>query len=164
MSRSNLKLAQVGHVKSIGSSEISDATLDVANTHKRTYEVGVANGTASTNIDETEVVYCRRDAVVKSIAVVAPAAVTASDLNFKAITVAKRTGSGSAVTLATVNTQTTGSGNLAAFVPYELTLSCTLVCANDTITVKAIATNNGVALSAATSLVKVSVDLEEDNR
>jgi hypothetical protein len=101
---------------------------------------------------------------VKSIALATPVAVTADANNYKTVTVAKRTAAGSAVTLATCNTQTTGTNNLTAFVPYEMTLSCSLVCANDVVTVKAITTNNGVALSAATSLVTFSVDVEEDNR
>lgn len=162
MSRLKLKLAQAGAFNSADGTD--DAGLDVSNSHKRTHFVQVANGTASTNIDESVVNHVRRDGTIKSISLTAPAAVTANDLNYKTVTFAKRTAAGSPVTLATCNTQTTGTNSLTAFVPYELTLSCTLLCANDTVTVKAITTNNGVALSAATSLVTFSVDVEEDNR
>lgn len=134
---------------------------------RRQYVLDIANGTAGTAVTESVIDHLRRPGLVKSITLTAPIAVTADNTNNATITVAKRTGSGAAQTIATIATSTTGTNNLVAFVPFTIPASAftaanTQLAAGDVLTVAIGKGGTGVALSAATSFFTVSVDIEEN--
>jgi hypothetical protein len=119
--------------------------------------------TAGTAVTET--VHCQiteTSAYVKKIRFTAPIAVTANGSNFATITVSKRTAAGAAVTLGTFSTSAT---SMVAFVPADLTLTAAnlKLAAGDVITVAISKTGTGVALTAATSNVNVTVYFAEDD-
>ena len=134
---------------------------------RRQYVFQVANGTAATAVTESLIENLRRSGIVRSITLTAPAAVTADATNNAVITIAKRTGSGAAQTIAAVTTNSAGTGSLVAFVPFVVpqsafTAANVQLAANDVLTIAIAKGGSGVALSAATSFFTVSVDVEEN--
>ena len=106
-------------------------------------------------------------AKIISVTVAAPIAVTAVDANFATFTLSKRTAGGAATICATQTTKTSGSGgvgNMAAFVDTALTLQAAAaitLASGDTMTFLISKGGTGVALTAATSQVGVTVVYEE---
>lgn len=103
---------------------------------------------------------------IKGVYVSCPIAVTANDTTYATLTVSKRTGAGAAVIVATQTTKITGgSCNIVAFVPVALTLSATdanlTIAASDVLTFLVSKASTGVALTAITSALGVSIQFEE---
>jgi hypothetical protein len=151
----------------VGQQGVTAPDATVRGSHRRQYESLVADAaTAGTAVTETVMAHVQRASRPIAVTISTPIAVTASDSNYATFTIAKRTAAGSAVTLATIFTKTGGSsgtGNLAAFVPYVLPLTYANfdIAAGDVLTVAISKTGSGVALTAATSYVNVTVDVEE---
>lgn len=123
--------------------------------------------TAGTAVTETvHAAITETAATVKKIMITAPIAVASNGSNFGTWTIAKRTGAGGAVTLGTFATSAT---SMVAFVPIVLTPTSGLTAANlklaqgDVITVALAKSGTGVAFTAATSNVNVSVLIQEDD-
>ena len=129
----------------LSNSEIANAAAPVVQSHTRTNgSWPIANLAAA--LTEVTAGVAKYAANVVSCAVVPALSFVANTTDYDVITVAKRTGNGAAVTVA--------SGNLAnvagtAFVPIALTLvsnaANTQVAAGDVITVAVAKTGNGVA-------------------
>jgi len=144
---------------------ISDAKATADAMNKRTFHILVADAaTAGTAVTETVIVQVQRAGIAKAVRIATPIAVTAHDTNYATFTVAKRTGSGSASTIASQTTKITGgSGNVTAFVPVTLTLTDAnvVLAAGDVLTIAIAKASSGVALTASTSYVNVTVDVLE---
>lgn len=155
-----IKSATVGAYSSLA----PDAVLG---TFRRTYSESVINSVAGTAVTESVLEDVRRAGLIKSVALVAPIAVTADATNNATISVWKRTitagVAGAATLIASGVTTVGGTGTLAAFVPVELVLTAanTSVGASDVLTFGIAKGGTGVALTAATSAVKISVDVED---
>lgn len=144
---------------------LTDPAGTVKNSMRRTYSENYSDAaTAGTAVTETVHANVQRAGKVVAAKLSAPIAVTANDTNYATVTVSKRTGAGGAVVIASRTTQITGgSGNIVAFVPVTLTLTAAnqLLAAGDVLTVAVTKTGSGVALTAATSNINVTVDVEE---
>lgn len=163
--RTMLKQAQAGMVGSSGFA--ADPLLGaVAQAHTKYYQFLVSDAaTAGTAVTETAIAMPVAGKVV-SVAMTAPIAVTANNTNFATVAIAKRTAAGSATAIASQTTAITGSGNLAAFVPYKFlaaafTAANQALAADDVLTLAISKTASGVALNAATSYFTVTVGVEE---
>jgi hypothetical protein len=150
-----------------GQQGLSDADATVRHSHRRLYQVLVADAaTAGTAVTETVLCTVPRASRVKVVQVATPIAVTSNDTNYATFNLAKRTAGGGSTAIATQTTRTSGSGglgNLTAFAPNNLTITLAAVdlAAGDSLTVAIPKTGSGVALTAATSYVNFLVDLEE---
>lgn len=147
-----------------GEQALTDPATAINGLFTRTYSESAANSVAATAVTESILEDVRRAGIVKTVTVTAPIAVTGDPTNNAVITVSKRTiaagAAGSAVTIATFTT----TANLVAFVPFvvPLTAANVLVGAADVLTYSIAKGGTGVALTAATSFVKISVDVEEN--
>ena len=124
--------------------------------------------TAATTVTETGLASMSAicGGIVRQVTVVFPIAVTASNSTYATITVSKRTAGGSKATVATCTTQITDptlGGNAVAFVEYTipLTVANVILAASDTLQVEVAKASTGVALTAATSYVRVMAEIEE---
>ena len=117
--RELLKQAQSGHIGSIGASDPIGA---VAEAHQETFVFSNASGSPLAEVGITMVKKCR----VKSIRALPASALATNGTNYITGTVAKRDGAGgSATTIGSFTTNTTGGAALAAFVPTTVTVSTT---------------------------------------
>jgi hypothetical protein len=120
--------------------------------------------TAGTAITET--VFCRVPGAcrVVSVYVSAPIAVTAAAANIATFNLAKRTAGAASTAVATGSTVTAGTpGTLTAFAPAALTITAANaeLAAGDALTFAVVKGASGVALTAATSYLEVTVELED---
>ena len=146
--------------------QISGAAIDGL-LSKRTYSYDVANATAATAVTESVIAHVRRGGIVRNISLNAPIAVAQDAANIATFTIAKRTGAGAAQTIASISTVTVTGVALVAFVPLEIaksffTAANVVLADGDVLTLAIAKGGTGVALSAATSTLNVSVDVEED--
>lgn len=162
--RQTLKDALVGVLNSKPPAEIADprAVVNLANSVAITNKYSDA-ATAGTAVTET--VHWRAPFACKVITayVSTPIAVTAHASNTATFTVSKRTSAGaSQATVATAVTTTGGTGNITAFAPVALPLTVANVAlaAGEVITFAISKQNSGVALTAATSYVDLTVLVE----
>jgi hypothetical protein len=97
-----------------------------------------ADGSSLTATSERVVFTAPEDITITDVFVEPAAALTANDLNFATITIARRDSSGGGkVTVATRTTQTTGTGNWSAFSPVSLgSLSNTALSEGQKVTVE----------------------------
>jgi hypothetical protein len=103
------------------------------------------------------------DVVVKAARATAPIAVTAHAADFATFLAAKIDAAGAnAVNVATFATDTVTTDNMVANVPKTMTLTAAnvIVPAGFSLTANVTKTGNGVAITAATSRAKISLDLE----
>lgn len=100
---------------------------------------------------------------VKKARVALPVTAAANASNGAVITLARRTGAGGAVTIASWSTLSAAQGTLTAFIPGEMVLTAANVelAAGDVLTLAVSKAASGVALTAATSDASVTVLLEE---
>jgi hypothetical protein len=156
------KQMQAGALSSVASA--NNATSEIARQHSRAYpwvKYGAEN--SSNNVVETTMFTVARAGVVKSVKLVANTSVAANATNGFVITVAKRTAGGSAVTVATWNTDTNAAaqGAITAFAPASLsvvTSSDSTLAAADVLTFKCIKFGAGLLLDGGAAVV---VDVEE---
>jgi len=159
--RGIMKELDLGRFGSAGMANVADA---VAKEHS---EMAVSYNfisTATTNAVQ-EVTVLQDDCCagrVKAVKIIAPAAWTASDLNYLTFTVSKRTANGAATVVATANGQTTGIGNVTAFLPFALaiTANATDYAVGDQLTFKALQTGNGAVLGLANCNPLLSILIE----
>ena len=135
-------------------------------TFRRTVAFQVQNIVAANSIAESPIVQVQRQCSIAAISVTAPIAVTANATNFATITIAKRTAGGAAQTVATIPVTPSGSGNLVAFTPFVatpamITYTNTQLALGDLLTITIAQSGTGLALTGATTLLAVSIDLEE---
>jgi hypothetical protein len=114
-----------------------------------TWEKAAADGAAATTTAESTIIRAPFALGVFAAYYVPAAALTADNTNFATITIAKRDVNGAnSVTLATVTTQITGSGNWTAFKPVPIPLQSTAVnlAAGEVLTVTIGKSGSGVVV------------------
>lgn len=144
----------------------ANAVAQVAKENQRTYTVLVADAaTAGTAVTETIVGTVPYACRVISWKVSTPIAVTASDTTYATFSGARRTAAGGTSTAIAVQTSkiTAGLGNMTAFAAYSLDLTAanTELVAGAQLTFAIAKASTGVALTAATSYVNVTVVTED---
>lgn len=158
--RGIIKELDLGRYGSSGLANVSDA---VAKSHS---EMVVYNFVSTATTNAVQEVCVWQDDVcagrVKNVKITAPAAWTASDLNYLTFTLSKRTANGAATVVASANGQTTGIGNVTAFLPFTLaiTANATDYAVGDMLTFKALQTGNGAVLGLANCNPILSVLIE----
>jgi hypothetical protein len=164
--RQTLKDALVGVLGSKPTAEVADprAVVNLANSIAVSGKYSDA-ATAGTAITETVHWVAPYACKVIHAKVSAPVAAAAHASNIATFTVAKRTGAGGATTVASGSTVTGGApAALAAFVPGALTMStvagATTLAAGDVLTFAVAKGASGVALTAATSYLDLTVLIE----
>jgi len=120
----------------------------VLGTPNQSWQKAAADASAATATAETPVGRVGAAVTLGTIYYVPLAALTADNSNYATITVSKRTGAGGAVTVASVTTQITGSGNWTAFVPVAIPISAGSLAAGDVLTVAITKTGSGVVVPA----------------
>lgn len=161
--RSILKQQQAGALNS-PSTSAANAIATVASAHSRPYnfvKFGAEN--SSNNVVETTMFTVIRAGTIKAVRLVANGAVAANATNGFVCTVAKRTANGSAVTVATWNTDTAAAaeGAIVAWSPHTLSLvtsSDATLAAADVLTFKCTKFGVGLLLPGGTA---ITVDVEE---
>lgn len=150
---------------SASNTEYTGTNTAAEDAQKRTYGCLVADAaTAGTAVTETIMGHVRRAGIVKSVTITTPIAVTEAAANTATFTISKRTAGGAASTIATGQTiTTTGIGSFTAFLPKSISLTAAnvVLAAGDVLTIAISKQSSGVALTAATSYVHVSVDVLE---
>jgi len=120
-----------------------------------------ADSLQATATSERVVFTAPEDITITGVFVEPTAALTASDLNYATITVARRdAGGGNKVTVATQTTQTTGTGNWTAFSPVSLgSLSTTALADGQKVTVEITKPGGvGVVLPVLTVQIEYTVN------
>lgn len=136
---------------------------------ERMVEVQVNDAaTAGTAVTETVVAtfpFASAGVKVLGCTFATPIAVTANDTSYATVTLASRDSAGAnALTIGSQTTKITGgTGNITAFKPYSLTLTAAnvIVPQGGCLTIAVAKASSGVALTAATSTVNVTVFYEE---
>jgi len=107
-----------------------------------------ADGSAGAATAETVVGAVGAACVIGSVKFTPAAALTADNANYATILVQKRTAGGAPVTIATVTTQITGSGNWAQWSPVAIPVVAGAVAAGDAVTYSITKTGTGVVVPA----------------
>jgi hypothetical protein len=161
------KAALIGSFQDIAADADKQAAVN-GNIFSRTVEKSFGNATAGTAITESNFYEARRGGIVRSATIIAPINVAQDAANIATVLLQKRTitagVAGAAVTIATFSTITVTGFALTAFVPFSVPLTAANVVfgANDVLTYSITKGGTGVALTAATSEISISVDIEED--
>lgn len=122
--------------------------------------------TAGTAYTETVIFHAKEcGGTVKSMTIGLPVTAAGHASNGAVITLAKRTGAGGAVTIASWSTLTAAQGTLTAFIPGVAVLTAANVkyALGDVLTLAVSKAASGVALTAATSEAMVNVSIQEDD-
>lgn len=160
--RELIKLSQKG---ALGSSLATPGTsVDALHRRMLNFVVPIADHTTLTKaLPETQLVRVPHAFRIVSVYVTTPVNVTANDTNYATITVSKRTAGGGATTMWAQNTKITGGlGNLTALTPVALSQSSTADgAAGDSLTLTIAKAASGIALTADTSHVGLTIEIEE---
>lgn len=148
-----LEVARVGSNSEIGNS----AANVVGQSHQRSGQINIANAAAA--LTEINVAVAPYAANLADAKVTLALAEVANATDYNVITLSKRTGSGSAVVMATANLSNVA---VTAFVPIAFTVANVanaVVAAGDVITVTNAKTGNGVANAATYTVNWVLEDI-----